>query len=115
MPILAQINQTGNCFILLTTTLFMISFTKKVLDPVSLILLGILVIFVSMGAPGRPASLLIGLVILFNFTGISLELIATAIYIEAIVGRILPILSTLFDIATVVTEEKSALKTADPV
>lgn len=77
-----------------------------------MIVLGILVVFVSMGAPGQDGSLLIGLVVLFSFVGISTELISTVIYMEAITGRLLPVMNTLFDITTVVTEEKRDSKKA---
>lgn len=106
IPILAQINQTCNSFILMTVTLMMSYYIGIQIDAIGLLFLGILLVFISIGAPGQDGSLLIGLIIIFSFTGMNFGLIATAIYVEAIIGRMLPVMNALFDITTVVSGEK---------
>ena len=112
MPVLAQINLDGNCFIITMLALLYIAINSNPLTLGDTIAVGILVFFLSMGAPNQPGSCLIGLMIVMVFLD-ALPLVTVAIIGEVFFGGILNLTNIVGDIVTVATEEVRECGTAD--
>lgn len=103
MPIMAQINLDGNCFLITLTTLLFISFSSTDINLLSIAGIGILVLFLSMGAPNQPGSCLIGMLIVFYHMNVY-TLIPLALFTEAMFGGLLNLVNVAGDIITVVVD-----------
>ena len=90
MPVLAQLNLNGNCSILMLISMSMIVMSGSPLQLSETILIGIIVLFLSLGAPNQPGSILIGLSIIINYLEVP-ELICFCIYSEVLFGSLLNI------------------------
>ena len=110
LPVLAQISQSGNSYMITLFSLMFMSFTGATLSITTVVMLAILVFILSIGAPGQPGSILIGLIIVFSFAGISFELMCVAIYIEVFFGRLLPLMNVFGDITSVVVYSHEKVK-----
>ena len=99
IPVLAQINLNGNCFIItyVSLTIMLASRTKVSWGDIALIAL--LVFFLSLGAPNQPGSCLIGILIILSYMDAS-KLIPLAIYSEAAFGSLLDMTNITGDIVT---------------
>ena len=69
------------------------------------IMVGLVVFFLSLGAPNQPGSILIGLLVIFNYMD-ALDIIALAIYAEAIFGSLLSVTNAAGDIVTIAITDK---------
>ena len=104
LPIMAQINLDGNCFLITLTALIYISFSGTEVSILNLVGIGILVLFLSMGAPNQPGSCLIGMLIIFYHMNAQV-LIPLAIFTEALFGGLQNLVNVLGDIITVTVDE----------
>ena len=85
LPVLAEINLDGNCFLLVFFTLAFAFATGTELSWLNLAGLAALVLFLSFGAPNQPGSILIGMLIITTYLN-SPEVICVAIYLESFFG-----------------------------
>ena len=105
LPLLAQINLDGNCFIITLIALMLMYTTGSSISWLDVAMVGLVVFFLSLGAPNQPGSILIGLIVIFSYMN-ALDIIALAIYSEAIFGSLLSAANAAGDIVTVAIEEK---------
>lgn len=105
MPVLAQINLDGNCFIIMLLTLAFMFLTDTNVSWYALVGITILVLFLSFGAPNQPGGILIGILIITAYLH-SYEALCAAIYAEAFLGNTLGIINVLGDIVTVAIDER---------
>ena len=104
LPVLAEINLDGNCFILMMFTLTFVFISGMEVPLLNFIGLGLLVLFLSFGAPNQPGSILIGtLIILMYFK--SIDLLCAAIYSEAFLGIAQNLINVIGDIVMVAIED----------
>ena len=73
------------------------------------VVLAILIVFLSLGAPNQPGSILIGTLIIALFLKADV-LIPTAVYLEVFFGSIQNIINVAGDVVTVAIEEKHVWK-----
>ena len=73
--------------------------------------IGILVFFLSLGAPNQPGSILIGLMVIINYLNIPAA-IPLAIYSEAMFGVLLTMINAVGDIIIVAVDDQRAKKHA---
>ena len=107
--VLAQLNLDGNCFlIMLIGTLFVFMMGDRA-SWYHILVIAILVVFLSFGAPNQPGSILIGTLIVALFLQGDI-LIPTAVYLEAFFGGIQNIINVTGDLVTVAIEEKHVWK-----
>ena len=85
LPVLAEINLDGNCFILVFFTLAFVFATGMELSWLSFVGLAALVLLLSLGAPNQPGSILIGMLIITTYLKAP-EVVCVAIYLEAFFG-----------------------------
>lgn len=111
MPVLAQINLDGNCFIITMVTLLFMFVSSTEASWLNLAGLAMLVLFLSFGAPNQPGSILIALLIVITYLH-SPGMICMAIYSEALLADALNIVNVIGDIVTMAIEERDVLEVA---
>ena len=104
LPVLAEINLDGNCFILMFFTLAFIFITGTELEWFSIIGLAALILFLSLGAPNQPGGILIGSLIVTMYLN-SFEVICIAIFSEAFLGSAQNIVNVIGDIVMVAIDD----------
>ena len=107
LPILAQINLDGNCFLIMLSALLFIATAGVRISVYETVVIAVLVVFLSMGAPNQPGSCVIGMLIIINYLGAG-ELLSIAIYLEVFFGSLQNLTNVLGDIVTAAIEERKA-------
>ena len=103
--ILAQINLDGNCYLIMLMSMLFIFMMVSRASWYHVIVIAIMVLFLSFGAPNQPGSILIGTLIIALFLKADV-LIPTAVYLEVFFGSIQNMINVLGDVVTVAIEEK---------
>ncbi len=112
LPILAETNLDGNCYLIMLISMLFIYALGINVSWMHILGIAILILFLSLGAPNQPGSIVIGVLIIMFFLKAD-ELISIAIYAEVCFGAIQNIINVIGDIVTVAIEEckdKKALK-----
>ena len=105
IPVLAEINLDGNCFFITLIPLVLMFTSNADVTLLNMFLVGMLAFFLSLGAPNQPGSILIGLLIVFNFMQAD-NLIPNAFIFEVLFGGLLNLVNVTGDIVTVYEMEK---------
>lgn len=105
LPILAQTNQDGNCYLIMLIAMIFIFLLGVDVSWFHVAGIAILVLFLSFGAPNQPGSIVIGMLIITFFLQAD-RLITIAIYAEIFFGAIQNIINVIGDIVTVAIEEQ---------
>ena len=105
MPVLAEINLDGNCFILMFIAMMLAFFAGVTMPPITVALIGLLVMFLSFGAPNQPGSILIGSLIIATYLHTTTFVLAAVIYVEAFLGSLLNLINVTGDIVTAILHE----------
>ena len=103
--ILAQINLDGNCYLIMLMGMLFVFMMVKSASWYHVVVIAIMVVFLSLGAPNQPGSILIGTLIIALFLKADV-LIPTAVYLEVFFGSIQNLINVAGDIVTVAIEEK---------
>jgi Na+/H+-dicarboxylate symporter len=105
MPMLAQINLDGNCFfIMLIMLLIMLEYHDHV-SALNVATVALIVLFLSLGAPNQPGSLLITMAVILNYMN-SNDLIPLAFICEVFYGRLLNVVNVMGDVVTAVEKQE---------
>ncbi len=107
--ILAQINLDGNCYLIMLMGMLFIFMMVSQASWYHVIVIAIMVVFLSLGAPNQPGSILIGTLIIALFLKADV-LIPTAVYLEVFFGAIQNLINVTGDVVTVAIEEKHVWK-----
>lgn len=105
LPILAQANLDGNCFLIMLNAMIFIFLLGIEISWLQIAGIAILVLFLSIGAPNQPGSMLIGILIITFYLQAD-ELVLIAIFAEVFFGSMQNIINVLGDIVTVAIEEQ---------
>jgi Na+/H+-dicarboxylate symporter len=105
LPILAETNQDGNCFLIMLIAMIFIFLLGIEVSWLHIVGIAVLVLFLSFGAPNQPGSIVIGMLIVTFFLQAD-KLIAVAIFAEVFFGSIQNIINVIGDIVTVAIEEQ---------
>jgi Na+/H+-dicarboxylate symporter len=109
MPVLAQVNLDGNCYLLTLFAGILFMFSGSGFQFGQLLLIGALIFVLSLGAPNQPGSCVIGILIIIHYLG-AYKLVPFAIFAEVFFGGILNLMNVSGDIVTVVTKDKPDLR-----
>ena len=109
MPVLAEINLDGNCFLVMLIALVFLFMTGIGFAWFDLAVLGVLVLLLSFGAPNQPGSILIGTLIVTAYLH-SYDLVCVAIYLEAFAGTAQNMINVIGDIVMSAIEEESSTR-----
>lgn len=107
LPILAQTNLDGNCFLIMLISMSFIFLLGIEISWLQIIGIAFLILFLSVGAPNQPGSIMIGMLIITLYLKAD-ELIIIAIFAEVFFGWLQNIINVLGDIVTVAIEEQKA-------
>ena len=107
--ILAQINLDGNCYLIMLMGMLFVFMMVTRVSWFHVIVIAIMVIFLSFGAPNQPGSILIGTLIIALFLKTE-DLIPTAVYLEVFFGAVQNLINVTGDLVTVAIEEKQVWK-----
>ena len=107
LPALARVNLNGNCFIITLIAITYVMFNSVGIQWFDVIVIGIIIFFLSLGAPNQPGSTLIGLLVIISYLQAP-QVISLAIYSETLFGGILSMTNAAGDIVTVAVAEKRA-------
>ena len=108
MPVLAQTNLDGNCFIIMAIAMLLIASCGAALPWWNYLLLAVLVFFLSLGAPNQPGSILIGVLIIINYMEIP-QMLPVAIYCEVLLGTAQNLINVTGDIVMTVIENRKTI------
>lgn len=109
LPILAQTNQDGNCYLIMLISMVFIFLLGIKVSWLQIVGIAFLVLFLSVGAPNQPGSIVIGMLIITLYLQAD-ELIIIAIFAEVFFGSIQNIINVIGDIVTVAIEEQKKRK-----
>ena len=107
--ILAQLNLDGNCYLIMLVAMMFLFMMGNTASWYHIVVIAILVVFLSFGAPNQPGSILIGTLIIALFLQGD-ALIPTAVYLEVFLGGIQNLINVAGDLVTVAVEEKHVWK-----
>ena len=107
--ILAQINLDGNCYLIMLMGMLFVFMMVSSPSWFHIVVIAIMVVFLSLGAPNQPGSILIGTLIIALFLKADV-LIPTAVYLEVFFGAIQNLINVTGDLVTVAIEEKHVWK-----
>ena len=107
--VLAQLNLDGNCYLIMLVAMLFIFMLGNQASWYHIVVIAVLVVFLSFGAPNQPGSILIGTLIVALFLQGDV-LIPTAVYLEAFLGGIQNLINVTGDVVTVAIEEKHVWK-----
>ena len=107
--ILAQINLDGNCYLIMLMGMLFIFMMVRNASWFHIVVIAIMVVFLSLGAPNQPGSVLIGTLIIALYLKADV-LIPTAVYLEVFFGAIQNLINVAGDLVTVAIEEKQVWK-----
>ena len=107
LPILAQTNLDGNCFLIMLISMSFIFLLGKEISWLQIVGIAFLILFLSVGAPNQPGSIMIGILIITLYLKAD-ELILIAIFAEVFFGWLQNIINVIGDIVTVAIEEQKA-------
>ena len=107
LPILAQTNLDGNCFLIMLISMSFIFLLGIEISWLQIIGIAFLILFLSVGAPNQPGSIMIGMLIITLYLKAD-QLMIIAIFAEVFFGWLQNIINVLGDIVTVAIEEQKA-------
>ena len=107
LPILAQTNLDGNCFLITLISMSFIFLLGIEISWVQIAVIAFLILFLSVGAPNQPGSIMIGMLIITLYLKAE-DMFLVAIFAEVFFGWIQNIINVLGDIVTVAIEEQKA-------
>lgn len=109
LPILAETNLDGNCYLIMLISMLLVFVLGVNVSWMHIVGIAVLILFLSLGAPNQPGSIVIGMLIITFFLQAE-ELITIAIFAEVFFGAIQNIINVGGDIVTVAIEENKANK-----
>ncbi|MBQ0018213.1 MAG: cation:dicarboxylase symporter family transporter [Clostridiales bacterium] len=107
MPVFSKINLEGNCFILFFSGLTIQHAVGRNMTVPQILLMAVLVLVLSLGAPNHAGSILIGLLIIFSYIGVPSVNISIPILCEAILGKSITMINTFGNYVTVAIDAKN--------
>ena len=105
MPVLAEINLDGNCFLITLIALLLTFLAGIETSPATVVVIGLLVLFLSLGAPNQPGSILIGSLIISAYFDTSTTALTMVIYAEAFLGILQNLINVTGDIVMAAIHE----------
>ena len=107
LPVLAQINRDGNCFLLILIAALYIFATGMEASTANIVVIAVMALFLSFGAPNQPGSILIGTLFIVNYLN-SYDMICMAIYMEVFLGGLQNMINVIGDIVMVMEDQGEA-------
>jgi Na+/H+-dicarboxylate symporter len=110
LPMLAQASLDGNCFFIMMIAMVFVFLIGIEASWLQIVVIAILILFLSFGAPNQPGSILIGTLIIIFYLKAN-ALISVAIYVEIFFGVLQNLVNVISNIVTIAIEEQKIQKT----
>lgn len=107
LPVLAQVNLDGNCFLITLISVIFMCFCGSDVIFADMLLIALLVFVLSLGSPNQPGSVVIGILIILHFINAN-SFIPFAIFSEVFFGGLQNLVNVSGDIVTQAICEKQA-------
>ena len=107
LPVLAQTNLDGNCFILMLMAMLYITVSNTEVSWLNIAVIGVIVLFLSFGAPNQPGSILIGMMIVFAYLNVE-DTVSLALFFELFCGALQNIINVINGVVTIAESEDKA-------
>ena len=104
LPLLSQINRDANCFFLIVITILFIFSSGVDASILNIVVICVMSVFLSFGAPNQPGTMLIGTLMITNYLN-SFEMICVAICLEVFLGGLQNLINVIGDIVMTAEEE----------
>lgn len=104
LPVLAQTSLDGNCFILMLLTTIFIFIANCPVSWLNIVVIALIVLFLSFGAPNQPGSILIGMLIILTYLDFS-TVVSMALCFELFCGGLQNIVNVISSIVKVAERE----------
>ena len=96
-------------FIIMLTAMFYIAMSNTEVSVLNIIVIAIIVLFLSFGAPNQPGSILIGTMIVFAYLNVN-DTVALALFFELFCGGLQNIINVISSIVSVAEHEAKDAK-----
>lgn len=106
LPVLAEINLDGNAFVLMLFAMYLLAILRTGYPWYLIVVVSVIVLFLSLGAPNQPGSILIGILIIMQFLGIKSGMATLAIFIEVFFGIFQNMINVTGSIVTVAIDDR---------
>ncbi|MBQ9043481.1 MAG: cation:dicarboxylase symporter family transporter [Eggerthellaceae bacterium] len=100
LPVMAQTNLDGNCFVLMFIAVAYILFAANEWSWLSIVVVGFIVLFMSSGSPNQPGSILIGILIVSTYLASKAD-IQMALCFELFLGGLQNIVNVISGVVTI--------------
>ena len=107
LPMLAQVCLDGNCFILMLLAAIYIFVANCEVSWINIVVIGLIVMFLSFGAPNQPGSILIGMLVILTYLN-SDTAVSLALCFELFCGPLQNILNVISSVVTVVVRQQGS-------
>ncbi|GEM_PF-3816587 len=104
----AKENMDANCALLGLFTMVVVLSSGIDLTLMQGFFLVLVVIFLSLGSPNLPGSLLLGILIIFTYLGIDSSLLCSYILMEAVLSKSTAFINTVGDLTVAITDAKKS-------
>lgn len=105
LPVLAQASLDGNCFVLMLLATIYIFLANCKVSWINIAVIALIVLFLSLGAPNQPGSILIGMLIILAYLN-SDYAVSLALAFELFCGGLQNILNVISSVVTVAQDER---------
>jgi len=102
----ALMNMDGNCAVISAGILFLTDGIGMELRIGGILWIGLIIILLSLGAPNQPGSFLMSMTMLMLYVGVSTELYAGILIVEAFLCKFYSFLNSAGDIVTILIEDR---------
>jgi len=103
------LNMDGSSLLIAFCTVFFIKVCGIELSRYEILSTMAAILLLSIGAPNQPGSLLMVMVVLLKYVGISSNIIADILIVEAVFGRVYSFINSLGDIFSIIIEDKKSV------
>ena len=104
LPVMAQTNLDGNCFIIMLLAVLYIALTNASASWLNIAVIALIVLFLSCGAPNQPGSILIGMLIIFAYLNSDVA-VSMALFFELLCGGLQNITNVISGVVMVAENE----------
>ena len=104
LPVLAQLSLDGNTFILMYIAMIGVFMIGSDIHWVHILAIGLLVLFLELGAPNQPGGILVGTLIIITYLNLP-DMLRMAIYLEVFFGSAQNIVNVISNIVEMAEDE----------
>lgn len=98
IPLGAELNMDGNCGALMLLMMILAEIAGMKLSFQTILILGVIILAISFGAPSQPGSITVGAMIILPQIGLTTQMVTTALIVEIATSRFIAISNVIGDV-----------------